>query len=129
MKYSVDKQEKYSLISLNEEKVDSSLAPEIKSKFITWHAEGLKNMVLDVSGVKYMDSSGLSTLLIANRLCNDESGLFVLVGPVDHVLKLIKISQLDKVLNILPTVEEGIDAVFMNELEKDLKSGEGTGQE
>ena len=124
MKYSVDKKEKYSLVSIDEEKVDSEMAPEIKSKFITWHAEGLTNLILDVSGVKYMDSSGLSTLLIANRLCNDESGMFVLVGAEDHVMKLIKISQLDKVLNILPTVEEGIDAVFMNELEKDLRAGE-----
>lgn len=123
MKYSVDKHEKYSLVSLDEDKVDSEIAPDIKSKFITWHAEGLKNMILDISGVKYMDSSGLSTLLIANRLCNDEAGMFVLVGAEDHVMKLIKISQLDKVLNILPTVEEGIDAVFMNELENDLRGG------
>ena len=79
-------------------------------------------MVLDINGVKYMDSSGLSTLLIANRLCADESGMFVLVGAEEHVMKLIKISQLDKVLNILPTVEEGIDAVFMNELEQDLRN-------
>ena len=42
----------------------------------------------------------------------------------DHTMKLIKISQLDSVLNILPTVEEAVDAVFMNELENDLKEGE-----
>jgi len=28
---------------------------------------------------------------------------------------------LDSVLHILPTVEEGIDAVFMHEIEKDMK--------
>jgi hypothetical protein len=39
-------------------------------------------------------------------------------------MKLIKISQLDSVLNILPTVEEGVDTVFMHEIEKDLKSGD-----
>ncbi|HOO10474.1 MAG TPA: anti-anti-sigma factor, partial [Cyclobacteriaceae bacterium] len=34
---------------------------------------------------------------------------------------LIKISQLDSVLHILPSVEEAIDTVFMHEIEKDMK--------
>jgi len=40
-------------------------------------------------------------------------------------MKLIKISQLDSVLNIMPKVEEAIDAVFMHEIEKDLKDSDG----
>jgi len=36
-------------------------------------------------------------------------------------MKLIKISQLDKVLEILPTVEEAVDMVFLNELEQGLE--------
>jgi hypothetical protein len=39
-------------------------------------------------------------------------------------MKLIRISQLDSVLNIFPTVEESIDTVFMHEIEKDMKDGE-----
>jgi hypothetical protein len=42
----------------------------------------------------------------------------------DHVLKLIKISQLNNVLNLLPTVEEAIDAVFLKEIESDLQEGD-----
>ena len=45
----------------------------------------------------------------------------------DHVMNLIKISQLDGVLNILPTVEEAIDAVLMAEIEDDLKSEDQDG--
>ncbi len=43
-----------------------------------------------------------------------------MAGVTDHVMKLIKISQLDSVLDIMPTVQEAIDAVFINELENDL---------
>ena len=39
-------------------------------------------------------------------------------------MKLIKISQLNNVLNILPTVEEAIDAIFLKEIESDLDSGD-----
>lgn len=124
MKYSIDKQEKYSLIKLNEEKLDSTMAPALKSDFITLHAEGTKNIILDLSDVKYIDSSGLSALLVGNRVFHEDGGIFVITVVSEHVMKLIKISQLDGVLNILPTVEEGVDAVFMNEIENDLKEGD-----
>jgi anti-anti-sigma factor len=121
MKYSVDKQEKYTLLRLNEEKLDSSIAPQLKSEMVTLHAEGVRNIILDLSEVKYTDSSGLSALLVGNRILQEDNGIFILSRLSDHTMKLIKISQLDSVLNILPTVEEGIDAVFMHEIEKDMK--------
>ncbi len=125
MKYTIDKQEKYSLLRLHEEKLDSSVAPSLKSELITLHAEGVRNIILDLSEVKYTDSSGLSALLVGNRIVQEEGGIFVLACLSDHTTKLIKISQLDSVLNILPKVEEAIDAVFMHEIEKDLKDSEG----
>lgn len=123
MKYTIDKQEKYSLLRLHEEKMDSSVAPSLKSELITLHAEGVKNIILDLSDVKYTDSSGLSALLVGNRIFQEEGGIFVLAALSEHTIKLIKISQLDSVLNITLTAEEAVDAVFMHEIEKDLKSG------
>lgn len=127
MKYTIDKQERYSLLKLHEEKLDSNIAPNLKSELITIHAEGVKNIILDLSDVKYTDSSGLSALLVGNRVIQEDGGIFVLCGLSEHTMKLIKISQLDSVLNILPTTEEAVDAVFMNELENDLKNGEDEG--
>ncbi|MBK7652959.1 MAG: STAS domain-containing protein [Flammeovirgaceae bacterium] len=124
MKYSIDKQEKYTLFRLNEEKLDSSIAPQLKSEMVTLHAEGVRNIILDLSEVKYTDSSGLSALLVGNRVLQEDNGIFILTKLSDHTMKLIKISQLDSVLNILPSVEEGIDAVFMHEIEKDMKDGD-----
>ena len=48
MKYSIDKKEQYSLVSLEEEKLDASVAPELKSELITMHAEGTRNLILDM---------------------------------------------------------------------------------
>lgn len=124
MKYTIDKQEKYSLISLNEDKLDSSLAPHLKTELITLHAEGVPNVILDLKDVRYTDSSGLSSLLVGNRTFQQDGGLFVLTNLSEHTMKLIKISQLDGVLNILPTVDEAIDAVIFNDIEGELKEGE-----
>lgn len=113
------------MLKLHEEKLDSSVAPGLKSELITLHAEGSKNIILDLSEVKYTDSSGLSALLVGNRIVQEEGGIFVLACLSEHTMKLIKISQLDSVLNIVPSVEEAVDAVFMHEIERDLKAGEG----
>ena len=123
MKYTIDKQEKYSIIRLHEEKMDSDIAPQLKSELITLHAEGVHNIILDLAEVKYTDSSGLSAMLVGNRILQEDGGIFVLACLSDHTAKLIKISQLDSVLNILITVEEAIDAVLLQEIEKDLREG------
>ena len=60
MKYAVDKQEKYTIVKLDEDKLDASVAPELKSELITLHSEGSQKMILDMSNVKFTDSSGFS---------------------------------------------------------------------
>lgn len=120
MKFTLDKQEKYVLLQLHETKLDATLTPLLKTEMVTLHAEGFKNLILDLSETKYMDSSGLSAVLTGNRLCKEAEGIFVLTGLSDHVMKLIKISQLESVLQILPTVPEAVDAVFFNELESEF---------
>ena len=122
MKYSIEKEEKYCLFKLNEGKLDTTVAPNLKSELLTINAEGIKNLILDLSDVKYTDSSGLSAILVGNRIFGENEGIFVITGLNDHVMKLITISQLDKVLNILPTVEESVDAIFMHEIEKNLNA-------
>ncbi len=129
MKYSINKEEKYCILKLDEDKLDTTLAPKLKSEFVTLNAEGIKNLIIDLSSVRYTDSSGLSAILVGNRVFGDEDGLFVLAGPTEHVMKLIRISQLDSVLNILNTVEEAVDLVLMHELEKDFTSGDDDDEE
>jgi anti-sigma B factor antagonist len=59
-------------------------------------------------------------LLTGFRLCRDTGGSFILTCLQDHVRKLIAISQLDNMLSIVPTVNEAIDFIFMDEIEKQL---------
>ena len=122
MKYSVDKQEKYCVIRLHEDKLDSELAPMLKSELVTLNAEGVENVILDLSEVRYTDSSGLSAILVGNRVFNNGNGFFILAAVTDHVMKLIRISQLDSVLNITTSVEEAIDAIQESDVENENDS-------
>jgi anti-sigma B factor antagonist len=124
MKYAIDKQERYAVFSLEEENLNSLIAPKLKSEFVILSNEGIKNLIFDLSAVKFVDSSGLSAILTANRLWKS-LGSFVLTG-IEHpnVKKLIEISRLNTVLTIIPTVSESIDFVFMDEIERELNAEE-----
>jgi anti-sigma B factor antagonist len=106
MEFKIDKFENHTLIKVLEEKLDTHIAPTLKSELVLVSGNGEKNIVLDLENCKYCDSSGLSAILVANRLCKNSSGTFVLAGLNDAVERLITISQLDTVLNIADTVEE-----------------------
>jgi anti-sigma B factor antagonist len=120
MNFEVDKRDKYALISVKAEKLDSHISPTLKSELVVLNSDGFKNLIIDLTETRYCDSSGLSAILVANRLCKNAGGTFVLTGLQRSVMKLISISQLDTILNIAPTVEESIDLVHMEEVERDI---------
>jgi len=105
MNFSKEEKDTYTIVTSNVEKLDSTNAPELKSELVLINKNSVNNIVLDMSQSRYCDSSGLSAILIGNRLCKDSGGKFVLSGLQPNVVKLIEISQLTSVLNISDSVQ------------------------
>lgn len=122
MKFTLDKQTRYAVFKLDEENLNSLLAPNLKSEFVFLRNEGVKNLIFDLTDVKYVDSSGLSAILTANRLWKDYGSFVLTGGHHPSVKKLIEISRLETILSIVPTVPESIDYVMMEDIEKTLRS-------
>jgi anti-sigma B factor antagonist len=122
MKYAVDKQERFAVLRPDEASINADLAPKLRSELYILHNEGVKNLILDLSAVNFVDSSGLSAILTGDRLWKDV-GTFVLSGITSmSVKKLIEISRLNSILKIVPTLEEAKDFVFMEEIEREIGS-------
>lgn len=100
MNFIIEHQENYSIISSSVDKLNASNAPDLKSAIVGINKNSINNIIIDLSETSYCDSSGLSALLTANRLCKDSNGKFVLCGLQPNVSKMISIAQLDRVLNI-----------------------------
>ena len=111
MEFNIEKFENHTLIKVLEEKLDTHIAPTLKSELVLVSGNGEKNIVLDLINCRYCDSSGLSAILVANRLCKNASGTFILTGLNDAVERLITISQLDTVLNISSSVDEAVGMI------------------
>jgi anti-sigma B factor antagonist len=120
MNFSITQRDKVAILKSQVEKLDALQAPVLKAQLILLGKSGSKNIILDLSESRYCDSSGLSAILVGKRLCTDLNGSFVICGLQPSVTKLISIAQLDKVLNIVPTVDEAVDMVYMEEQEREL---------
>ncbi len=120
MDYEIVREEKFAGLKFEVEKLNSIVAPSVKSDAVILNEEGFINFILDLSAVKYCDSSGLSAILVMNRIAKENQGILVLCGLQASVKKLIEISQLDTILNIVPTYNEAVDYIFMDNLEKEL---------
>ncbi len=106
MSYHVDRSDNYALITIEAEKLDSNIAPSLKSELVVLNTDGVKNIIIDLTATRYCDSSGLSAILVGNRLCKNCEGTFIITGLQSPVKKLISISQLDTILTITNTLPE-----------------------
>ncbi len=106
MEFEVIRKDNYSIVQVNVEKLDSLIAPVLKSELVVLNNDGIANVILDLSRTRYCDSSGLSSILVGNRLCKNVGGRLVLTGLQEAVKKLIVISQLDSILSITDNLSE-----------------------
>lgn len=121
MNYSIEKNEQYSLVTLNETVFGGEIPATFETLSRNLFREGYSNIIVDLSAVDEIDDSGVPTIRKINRQCSNESGLFILVTKREDVIDYLDDAKIAD-LTILPTVEEAVDAVFMNELENDFRS-------
>ncbi|MBQ7568711.1 STAS domain-containing protein, partial [bacterium] len=68
------------------------------------------NLILDFTGVTFMDSSGMSSVLSAMRSVSENQGRICLVCDTRHILRVLRITAIDKLMAIYPTLDEAIAA-------------------
>lgn len=108
MDFTVTQENGTATVQVNVERLNASNAAGLKAELVLLNKGSINNIIIDMSKTKYCDSSGLSAILVANRLCKDTNGMFVLCGLQTNVKMMIEIAQLDKVLNIVATKEEAL---------------------
>jgi anti-sigma B factor antagonist len=98
------------VFKLNEKRLDTNISGLVKGEFtILLKVEGVNKFIVDLSEVETCDSSGLSALLVANRILQSSEGSMRLAAPSEKVHSLIKITQLDRVLPVCDTVDQAFE--------------------
>lgn len=123
MNYTIEKNEQYALIRLTESTFEEPVAVDFETLSRGLFREGYSNIIVDMATIQSVDPAGSMVLRKVSRQCTNEEGLLVAVTKNDDLIDLLDKANLTE-LTIPPTVEEAVDAVFMNELENDFRSEE-----
>ena len=110
-------------MTLSEEKIDGVITLEISGKIHAEAAEellkelntlidqGERHLLLDFSGVDYINSPGLRVLLTAAKDLNDLSGELVLVDVNELIRQILHVSGCTSHIAVYPSKEEALKAL------------------
>lgn len=117
----ITKNEQYVVYKPIESGFDEVVSSNIEKSIAgLYSAEGMINYILNLTNIDSISPSGITLFNKVQKICKNESGLLVLVTVNDGLIDMISGTTEDFLL-ILPSEEEAIDAVYMNELENDFK--------
>ncbi len=89
-------------------RLDSDSAPAFKEQIRDVAQTELDFVVLDLEAVDFIDSSGLSALVSALKAIRQQGGMLNLCKPQPQVLTALRLTLLDRVFPIFPSVEDAL---------------------
>jgi hypothetical protein len=123
MEFKVEKNEQYALIELKETALTQDNYSDLESIIRVLFREGYGNIILDFNTIVTLDGHGISLIRKANKICLNELGLLIVVTKDDEIIEQLDGAKIED-LTVMPTIQEAIDAVYLNELENDFQSDE-----
>ena len=89
-------------------RLDLVVAPEFRAALVQLIKSGHRNLVVDLEDVGFIDSSGLGVLVSALRRARERDGVVRIVCTRDNILKIFRITGLDKVFGLHTSVAEAV---------------------
>ncbi|MCG9630261.1 MULTISPECIES: STAS domain-containing protein [Vibrio] len=106
MRYEISQQGNSTVLQVNEERFDAKLAPQFREVLETLTPDLLPNVVLDISNVKFMDSSGLGAVMGVYKMLRDKK--IAVANAQKPVQDLFKLTRMDRLIKTYTSVDEAL---------------------
>ncbi|HKP02993.1 MAG TPA: STAS domain-containing protein [Chthoniobacterales bacterium] len=90
--------------------IDLHVSPEMRTSLRAIIDEKPKRLVVDLSRVPYVDSSGIAVLIGAMQSLELEGGVFMLAGAQEAVQMILESARLDQYFRLFPSVDAALAA-------------------
>ena len=110
MEYSVSEDNNVVVVKLEGQVLGGPSADKFKADVQSFIEQGKTNMVADLSGVSFMNSSGLGVLIQTLTTLRKEKGDLKLCSAQDRIKSLFKVSKLLSVFDYHDTVEQAVNS-------------------
>lgn len=93
-----------------EKRIDASVSTEFKGRMVDWINAGNKRIVLDLSNVDFIDSSGLGSIVSSLKTIGNDGDL-VICGIKETVMGLFRLTRMNRVFQIFTSQQEAIQGL------------------
>jgi anti-sigma B factor antagonist len=90
--------------------IDVYTAPKLRERLIGLVEAGSYQLIVDMEGVEFLDSTGLGVLVGGLKRVRLKEGSLCIVANQDKILKIFDITGLNKIFSIYPSVDEAAGA-------------------
>jgi anti-sigma B factor antagonist len=105
---STDLRDNILVVRVEEKRIDASKAPAFKDEMTRCIETGQNQIVLDLSQVDFIDSSGLGALVSCLKRLGPRGGLAV-AGATGAVSRLFTLTRMDRVFALHPSVDSAVE--------------------
>jgi anti-sigma B factor antagonist len=115
MKIDVSKSNDVTVIKPMNERIDFQVAGELRAALLDSIGAGQRNLVVDLGGVSFIDSSGLGAFVSAFKMLNTRNGNgdIRLANPQPPVVELLEIIRLNRVFQSYPSVADATESFLV----------------
>lgn len=106
MEYTIKSEGAFTVVGLAGE-VDLHFSPKAREQILA-QLNGSRNVLVDLSKVSYIDSSGVASLVEGFQLARTKKLRFALVGVSDAAMQVFQLARLDKVFPIYANIGEAM---------------------
>ena len=126
MKVKIDTKEKFTVITPEDEILSANIAADLSQKAIPFIYSDIKNIVLNLNHVATIDDEAAEQLSKLQQLFYENNASFVICEVQSLIEQKLDELNLLEYLNITPSESEAWDIVQMEEIERELLSGDDT---
>ncbi len=110
MQLTINEQEETVIITVEEERMDAHNSGNLKERMLQLFDEGKYQLVIDLTAVRFIDSSGLGALVSGFKNASARDGSLKLCCLQPQVRSMFELTRLHRVFEIFTTLQEALDS-------------------
>lgn len=102
----IEKRDKIDIITFNVDRINALMADDLRIEICKAFDNAHSKVIIDLEGVKYIDSTGFGCFLSVMRTARNNYGILKFAGPESSVMQVFKSLNLHTVFEIYDNVDE-----------------------
>jgi anti-anti-sigma factor len=123
--FQLEQNESYAVIDWKADELAAVNAEELENAIRLLFKKDYANIILNLTKTNELDGYGVSAIRKGTKICTNEGGLFVVVTKNESIAERLDAAKIEN-LTLLNTVQEGVDAIYLNDLENEFQDEDDT---